>query len=178
MNIEKALTIEGFMEPAELDYLAHVASGRHRIAEIGSWKGRSAIAMASNTRGLIYCVDTWSGHLESSENLSVECFRDFLRNTAGFINILPVPLESCHAAAIFGESGYVLDMVFIDGRHDFVGVERDIKAWTALLRTGGILCGHDYGHPDWPDVKEAVNKFVPKFRIVPGTNIWTTEDCL
>lgn len=175
MNLKHALETEGFMELPELEYLAYAASRSSRILEIGSWKGRSAIAMAENTKGLVYCVDTWSGHLEASENFSAECFMAFLKNTKGFLNIVPIPLESSHAAAILSRFRQHLDMIFIDGRHDYEGVAADIQAWTPLLAPRGILAGHDYGHPDWPDVVTAVDKLVPKFRRVPETNIWTTE---
>jgi predicted O-methyltransferase YrrM len=163
------------MEPPELEYLASAASKHRRILEIGSWKGRSAIAMAENTSGLVYCVDTWSGHLEASEHFSAECFMDFLKNTKSFNNIIPIPLESSHVAAIMKPFGMHLDMIFIDGRHDYEGVVADISNWSPLLVEGGILCGHDYGHSDWPDVARVVGLLVPKFRIVPNTNIWTTE---
>ena len=148
MNLERALATEGFMDPPELEYLAHAASRSWRIAEIGSWRGRSAIAMAENTNGLVRCIDTWSGHFENSENLSAECLKDFLKNTKDITNILPVPLESTRAAAIFARFNMTFDMIFIDGRHDYEGVVADIEAWRPLLRHDGILCGHDYGHSD------------------------------
>jgi predicted O-methyltransferase YrrM len=176
MNIEPALTIEGFMEVPELDYLAHAASLSDGIVEIGSWRGRSATAMAVNTKGLVHCVDTWSGHLDASDHFSAECYKDFLKNIRTLRNILPVPLESSHACEIFRTFGSKFDMIFIDGRHDYDGVEADIVNWSPLLSPGGILCGHDYGHPDWPDVERAVKALVPDFRIVPNTNIWTTEE--
>lgn len=175
INIDPAIPIEGFMEIPELEYLARTASRSSRIVEIGSWKGRSAIAMAANTLGLVYCVDTWSGHLEASEHFSQECFRDFLRNTKPFTNIMPVPHESTHAAAIFSRFRFRFDMIFVDGRHDAEGVERDLAAWMPLLSIGGILCGHDYGRWDWPDVATVVDRMIPNFRIVRDTTIWTTR---
>jgi predicted O-methyltransferase YrrM len=175
MNLKQALATEGFMELFELEYLAHAASKSKRILEIGSWKGRSAIAMASNTDGLVYCVDTWSGHLDASDHFSAECFKDFIRNTKGFTNIIPFPLESLQAAAIFQRFGFQFDFIFIDGRHDYEGVVRDLVAWAPLLAPGAILAGHDYGHPDWPDVKTAVDELVPQAHRVTDTNIWTTE---
>jgi predicted O-methyltransferase YrrM len=176
MSIERALATEGFMEPPELEYLSRAASRMGRIVEIGSWKGRSAIAMASNTEGLIFCVDTWSGHLEASDHFSAECFKDFLRNTKDYVNILPIPLESTQACLTFWEHGFQFDMIFIDGRHDYEGVAADIHAWRDVLAPRGILCGHDYGHSDWPGVKKAVDELVPTARRVPNTNIWTTEE--
>ena len=59
MNIERALQIPGMMSEEELVYLAELASDRECIVEIGSWMGRSARAMADNTKGKMYCVDTW-----------------------------------------------------------------------------------------------------------------------
>jgi predicted O-methyltransferase YrrM len=175
MNIERALTVEGFMEPIELEYLANAASKCKRIAEIGSWKGRSASAMAMNTSGLVYCVDTWSGHLEASDHFSADCFKDFLRNTKDLHNVLPIPLESSHACAIFREFGFTFDMIFLDGRHDYEGISADITNWKTVLAPGAILCGHDLGHSDWPDVQKAVELMIPDYRRVPNTNIWTTE---
>jgi predicted O-methyltransferase YrrM len=175
IDITPALGIEGFMEVPELEYLACAARKSKRILEVGSWKGRSAIVMAYNTKGLVHCVDTWSGHLDASDHFSADCFKDFLKNTNCFANILPIPLESVHCASIFSQFGYRFDMIFIDGRHDYDGVVRDIKAWKPLLSENGILCGHDYGHPDWPDVKNVVDELVSNFRVVRNTNIWTTE---
>jgi predicted O-methyltransferase YrrM len=175
MNIEKALPVQGFMDIPELEYIACAANKSVNIVEIGSWRGRSAIGMAQNTDGIVTCVDTWSGHLEASDHFDPECFKDFLRNTKGFDNILPVPLESSKAAKVFANAGHLFDMIFIDGRHDFEGVKADIENWTPLLSPGGILCGHDYGHSDWPDVVSVVNLIIPKFRVVPNTTIWTTE---
>lgn len=175
MNIERALTVEGWMYAPELEYLAKAASTRKRIAEIGSWKGRSATAMAMNTDGLVCCVDTWSGHLEASEHFSADCFKDFLANTQDIPNIMPIPLGSVRAAAIFRRFGFQFDMVFLDGLHHFEGVVDDIEAWRGLLTPNAIFCGHDYGDENWPGVKKAVDLLIPNFRRVPETNIWTTE---
>ena len=60
MNITRALQIPGMMSEEELTYLAELASDREWIVEIGSWMGRSARAMADNTKGTVYCVDTWA----------------------------------------------------------------------------------------------------------------------
>jgi len=38
-----------------------------------------------------------------------------------------------------------LDFVYVDARHDRVGVGVDIHEWWSKLRVGGILAGHDYG---------------------------------
>lgn len=40
-----------------------------------------------------------------------------------------------------------LDFVFLDGDHTSEAVRADLRAWWPKIRPGGILCGHDYGHP-------------------------------
>ena len=59
MSIERALTIPGWMTEAELSYIADRASRSKIIVELGSWRGRSAVAWSENTDGIVYCVDTW-----------------------------------------------------------------------------------------------------------------------
>ena len=51
-----------------------------------------------------------------------------------------------------------LDFVFIDADHSYDAVAADIAAWRGKVRSGGILCGHDYGHVRFPGVKRAVDE--------------------
>jgi predicted O-methyltransferase YrrM len=175
MDIGRALQTEGWMSEAELEYLADLASRSGHIVEVGSWKGRSAIGMAMNTSAVVCCVDSWSGRLENSNVFYPDALKTFLANIDGINNILPVPLPSVRAAAVLQTYGLLFDLVFIDAAHDTTSVAIDIATWSKLLAPNGVLCGHDYGHSDWPGVKEAVDRFVPKFRIVKDTSIWTTE---
>ena len=47
------------------------------------------------------------------------------------------------------------DLVFIDACHDYEAVMQDIKDWLPIVRSGGILSGHDYQHK-FPEVMRAV----------------------
>ncbi len=174
MNIERALKTPGWMSEGELTYLAQTASRCQSILEVGSWEGRSTIAMAENTEGVVYAVDSWTGSMDHRSELSVQVLPDFLRNTQGLSNILPVPLPSARAYAVLKKFHLTFDMIFIDASHEFEDVKTDIQMWRNRLAPDGILCGHDYGFPEHPGVKQAVDELIPKFHTVHS--IWTTEE--
>ncbi|WP_143338453.1 class I SAM-dependent methyltransferase [Desulforamulus profundi] len=53
-----------------------------------------------------------------------------------------------------------IDFVYIDADHSFQGVLRDLTVWFPKVTKGGIIGGHDYGHPNFPGVKRAVDEFL------------------
>lgn len=165
------------MSEEELNYLAETASKSHCIVEIGSWKGRSTLALACNTPGTVYAVDTWKGTEQQGDELEQHepgwLLEEFMRNTAEVNNIVICEGPSVVMAKRY--AGITIDMIFIDGYHTYEGVRDDIVSWTPMLRPGGILCGHDYVPPYWEGLLQAVQELVPKFRVVPETSIWTTE---
>lgn len=178
INIERAQAIQGWMSDEELTYLAETASRHKMICEIGSWKGRSSVAIATNTTGNVHCVDTWKGSAEAFHakalNMKDEnwLFDEFKNNTKGLNNIRPIQLPSLIAAEYFKAFGVKFDMIFIDASHDFDSVSNDIRVWKELLTDDGILCGHDYTKY-WTGVIEAVQLNVKHFRTIDS--IWTTE---
>ena len=113
--------------------------------------------------------------MDNDGQLSVEVLHYFLRHTEHLSNVIPLPVDSMRAYRFLQNAGVILDMVFIDASHVYEDVILDIQRWQRLLMPSGFLCGHDYGEPAHPGVKQAVDELVPKFRVVPGTRIWTTE---
>ncbi len=51
-----------------------------------------------------------------------------------------------------------VDMLFIDGAHDYESVLADINKFSWSVKNGGIISGHDYT-PDFPGVVKAVDGF-------------------
>jgi predicted O-methyltransferase YrrM len=176
IDISHALTVEGWMAPAELEYLAAMARRSKCILELGSWRGRSSSALAANTEGIVVCTDTWQGSVEHHAELKGKptsgLWWAFQQNTSRFDNVWPLHANSLAAAKIISKGPMRFDLIFIDASHDYESVKADIQAWLPLLAPGGILCGHDYMR--W-GVKLAVRQLVPKHRLVPATSIWTTE---
>ena len=178
IDISKATNVNGWMLPEELTYLAQAANKSTCIAEIGAWKGRSTVAMAANTGGVIHTVDTWKGSNEPEHINELKShgedwlIEQFKKNVEGY-NVIPHQMTSLQAARMFAEQGLTFDMIFIDASHDYENVKNDILAWAPLLTEGGIFCGHDY-NPGWPGVRQAVDENISNFRVAAGA-IWTTE---
>jgi predicted O-methyltransferase YrrM len=79
-----------------------------------------------------------------------------------------VRLPSLEAARVFHAIGYSgFDMVFIDAAHDYENVKADILAWKPLVKPGGLLCGHDWGHPP---IVQAVRELLGNTR--SSSTIW------
>lgn len=149
-----------------------------RLIEVGTWKGGSALTLASHIDRLgldaeILCVDTWLGALEmwtdlddadrhASLNLKngyPTLYYTFLGNVvrAGHQNrITPFPVPSVTAAQWCALHGVKADMIYIDGSHEEEDVYQDLVSWWDLVRDGGVLFGDDW---TWDGVRLAVERF-------------------
>lgn len=65
-----------------------------------------------------------------------------------------IRMDSVSASALFPNQS--LDLIFIDGDHQYDSVLQDLNVWYPKLRSGGLLVGDDYA---WPDVQGAVSAF-------------------
>lgn len=71
-----------------------------------------------------------------------------------------------------------LDLCFLDGNHADIG--KDIDLWWPKVRSGGILCGHDYGSGRCnrmikPTVDEWAAKTGQTIEVLPGKVFWTRK---
>jgi hypothetical protein len=155
------------------------------FVEIGSFKGRSASAMAVNIINSqkdikFYCVDTWKGSEEhqkgqNSEDKDVvdgtllDVFKYNIRSVKNYINI--IQKESAEAAKEFQDKS--LSFVFIDASHDYENVKQDINSWYPKIKNGGILAGHDWFGED---IKKAVYEFCNEHNFtVIESSCWTIK---
>lgn len=137
-------------------------NGYRRGAELGVSTGRFSFYLCGHMPDMrIHAVDMWQDqpkrddegaetyenrpHERNYQNV-VTVNRDHLQ---GRMNILR--MSTVAAAPLIKDGG--LDFVFIDADHTEAGCKADILAWTQKVRSGGLVCGHDY---NWPSVKRAV----------------------
>src|SRR5207249_1604325 len=125
--------IGGWLTPKEgrlLYDLARRCTGRGVIVEIGSWKGKSTIWLASGSRrgaGVpVYAIDP---HTAESDNLAtqsaVPTFAEFTHNIrqAGVADlVVALVTTSAEAARDFERP---VELIFIDGAHDYASVALD-----------------------------------------------------
>ncbi len=163
-QIERAKSIGGWMNEQELLWLAAQAQHRQYIVEFGCFHGRSTRCLADNgfPGSKIWAVDPWAGVYFNEEKTQIPIdtyvlpyFQKNLRDHIESGRVIPVRDFSYNFTL-----NHAVDMVFIDGDHRYDVVVQDIKKAYELLRPGGLISGHDYGHPSWPGVKQAVDELV------------------
>lgn len=118
--------------------LRELAAGKVAL-EIGSWVGRSTVALAS-TAEVVVAVDHHDGPPYDGEGSTLQ---RFLANLAAreIRNVIPILADSALALPLLGR---VFDVAFIDGAHDAVSCMVDGKAAWNVVKPGGWLVFHDY----------------------------------
>ena len=165
VDISKALATPGWMSERELTWLANKSRDCEVIVEFGSYLGRSTTAMADNApdNSVIFAVDPWSGKYSTDDgkelmDVNTYVMPFFAENLSNHIRnhrVIPVRGYSYNF-----KLGMLADMVFIDGDHRYETVVKDIHRALSLLKSNGLICGHDYNHPIWFGVKKAVDEIL------------------
>jgi glycosyltransferase involved in cell wall biosynthesis len=136
-------------------------------AEIGVAFGGHSERMLSKAKVKLYCVDPYR-HIEGyidDMNMSNAKFDRLYKFTKKRLSVfgdkcIMVRKDSIKAVGTIKE---ILDFVYIDGDHSKDGVQQDIRAWFPKVRDGGIIAGHDYGHANFPGVKQVVDGYFSRF---------------
>lgn len=133
-----------------------VHSGPILAVEIGSWKGRSTIAIASGLKergGTLLAIDPHTGSREHQPHF-IGTYDDFMRNIqqAGLEHVVR-PIRSFSRDARSQVSDDTVSVLFIDGSHEYEDVLQDIVDWLPTLREGAVVAFNDY---EWPGVYRAL----------------------
>lgn len=116
------------------------------VVEIGSWEGRSTLALAGAVApDFVHAVDTWRGSPgEISEVLAAErdVYATFLANVAGH-NVVPWRMDW---RDYFAARDSPLRFVFIDAEHSYAEVRDTIATVLPRMVPGGVVCGDDNHH--------------------------------
>jgi predicted O-methyltransferase YrrM len=146
-----ARDVEGWLTEAQARRLfaaaAAVAPGG-RVVEIGSFRGRSAIVLASAGADVV-CVDPHAGSDRGPREIAADAGRGdadleaFRANLARAGVAARVRHVRAFSDAALGEVPGPVDVLFIDGAHRIVPARADIRRWGDCVRPGGRMLVHD-----------------------------------
>jgi MMP 1-O-methyltransferase len=151
-DIEKRVErLDGWLNRHEgrlLYRLARRCTGRGAIVEIGSWKGKSTIWLGHGSRagrGLpVHAIDPHAGMIERDKaSGTISTFAEFQNNIrdAGVDDLVVPHVDFSEAVArAFIEP---VELIFIDGLHDYQSVKSDFEAWSPKVMNGGVMAFHD-----------------------------------
>lgn len=146
--------------------------GRNKavVVELGTWKGRSAIYMASEIKRRhknvdFYCVDTWEGNADEPDmqelikdaNAKGGLYQQFIRNinrcgVADYIK--PLRMTTVEGAKQFAD--HSINFCYIDAGHSYDCVLADLRAYYPKMVPGACIAGHDIARDS---VRRAVKDF-------------------
>jgi predicted O-methyltransferase YrrM len=154
--------IPGWLTEEEGVELARLATGR-LVLEIGSYCGRSTVAMAATAKAIVSIDPHDSSTTEPHP--PIQTLDIFQRNIAG-LSVIPFlgrieQFERYLVPASF-------DMVFVDGDHRLDACLRDLAVAARVLRPGGVIAVHDYNtpYPQLWEVTQAVREVWQSFSVV------------
>lgn len=138
--------------------------------DVGAWCGWTACAMALGGPRVL-AVDTFRasdrwvqeggqlGRLGGKREGTLDVYANQVARAAQGGRVVAVQATSLAAAQAMAEES--ADLVFLDADHSRAAVAADVAAWHAVLKRGGILCGHNWGIGE---VQEAVGAVLTALR--------------
>ncbi|WP_442599234.1 class I SAM-dependent methyltransferase [Neobacillus sp. D3-1R] len=154
-------SVSGWLSVAEQTALLHLPSFvdhlEGEIVEIGSFKGKSTVALGLGSKWLsekkrtIFAIDPFI-----SNGYYSNYFHEFQKNILGFrLSNYVSPIKKFSHEAIH-DCPESIAALFVDGDHNYSGVKRDIDLFAPRVVPGGFIAFHDY--TVYADVKKAVDE--------------------
>ena len=147
-ELEDVYKVPGMLTAHEVDCLFQLGQINHCdgvIVEIGSWKGKSTIALARGAAGThhekIYAIDPHA--IQPEEGYLQDTREEFLANIkqAGVDSgVVPMIMTSEKAADGWNKP---IRLLWIDGDHRYEAALLDFKLWEPFVVDGGIIAMHD-----------------------------------
>lgn len=132
--------VRGWLSGLEGLALQEMAAGR-TVLEIGSYCGRSTVAMAEVAR-LVVSLDWHQGDPGAGWG---DTLPELWQNLADFGlrgKVVVIAASVDVVAPLLTPWQY--DLVFVDGAHDAASVERDCRLARKVVRPGGTIAMHDW----------------------------------
>jgi len=164
-----ALSIYGAFSFQEAETLYSYATSIFLPAvfvEIGSYCGRSSSILAQiarDTESDFTCID----HFVTGAPNVTDVYEEFLKNMRNVqAKYTLLKMKSAEASLLYTKE---VDLLFIDGDHDYSGVKEDNALWLQKVKPNGIVLWHDYVS-SWEGVRQAVDEDTSGFETLQIAN--------
>lgn len=172
--------LDGWLSDKEFTELRRLATSR-TVLEIGSWKGRSTIALVETAKHVV-AIDHFAGDGYTNKappdllqqfvtNLDARGLRDKVTLIVGDMrNILPALRAS------------EFDLIFYDAEHSGESTRFALN-WAAGVKRSAVVAVHDYNHgyEHYREAAEAIDEFAKnmgrKIRLVNVLAILDPVEC-
>jgi predicted O-methyltransferase YrrM len=155
-------SLDSAARPSELAELLALAAGRRTVVELGTGTAWSAIALAlDDSRRRIVSYDP-----------SVRSERVAYLKLAGAVARERIELRAEPDARGPHVGDAAAELLFIDSEHERQPVLDAFAAWHGALAPGAVVVFHDYGHPRYPGVREAVAELALQGSERGGLFVW------
>lgn len=147
-ELEDVYPLPGLLTPAEVDCLYRLGQFNHchgAIVEIGSWKGKSTVALARGAAKVhdakVYAIDPHKplpaeGYTEDTEAE----FMANIKKSGVAQGVVPMIMTSEQAARGWNQP---VRLLWIDGDHRYEPAKLDFTLWEPHVVVGGIIAMHD-----------------------------------
>lgn len=196
-HIVNYVEIDGWLSINEAIELYNIAESLPMnapvVVEIGSWLGKSSLVLAKgikNKRGAkLYCIDPFNADGDDSSavtyakimsSLETSLTEKFIHNMRKNHIFGVVEMLQGYSYDFVDSFSKKIDLLFIDGNHEYRAVLRDFLDWSSLVQPQGIIAFHDVtkkegcegpwlaieryirGNPQWKDLKLVDTLFTAK----------------
>lgn len=173
-----ASSIQGWIDPAAGESLYRLARSHApvpTVVELGAWKGRSTVWLASAIRdrgeGRVHTVDTWAGSDEEAHRrllagyVGGQLHEEFLANMRrfGLSDFITAWQMDTVQAARQWQTGDAIGLLFIDAGHDYAAVRRDFEMWSPFVCASGFIVFDDV--PAFPGPTRVVSELPRWYRL-------------
>lgn len=141
-----AWALEAATRPRDLAAILRLARGRTEVVELGTGPGWTALALAlADAARRVTSYDPVD-HATPYAGLVGAAVRERVKLRHGQGSEGPQPGDP------------PVDLLFIDSTHEREQTVAELAAWRPALAPGALVLFHDYGHPGFPGVAEAVSE--------------------
>ena len=173
--IQDFMLIDGWLdirEACELYKIIRSLKGKKLIlCEIGSWLGRSSYVLAKaiedKKESCLYCIDPFDGqgdefsmaiYKQKQSALNKSLLEKFIENMENLGASDVIKIIQGYSFEIIKKFNKQIDLLFIDGNHDYKSVLNDYLQWSPLIKKGGYIVFHDVGASHTTGPKQVIEQ--------------------